>query len=618
MFKNISTKNKTLLFIFVILTLLMSSILFLIYNQQEHRINNTKEIYLNKIKSSYTNNINIHLKDFYIKKSKLFLTPDIVEAVYKKDRVGLSQLIQTDYEKFKKDDKYIRQLHFHLEDGTTLYRAHKPQSYGDNIANIRQMAAKAHKEQKIISGFDAGKNGLSYRIFIPIFKDKIYIGALELGVSATKLLDIVTYFNKIEALIHIKKSDLQKTAKDIVITNIAKKEIFNLLPKDFDFDGELKINFENKTLFVYQISMEDFEGKMIGEFLFLNDLTKEYNYFYTTLKQVIVIFFVLAILVLVVINYGFSNIIGKLDRSHKELQKTQRRVNEYVTLIDKNVITSSTDLKGNITYVSEAFCEISGFTKEQLVGQNHRIVRHPDMDKKLYNKMWKTIVKDQIWKGEIKNLKKDGSYYWVEASISPIFNDDGKKVGYTAIRQDITDRKNIELISITDALTDIFNRRHFNELFPEFIEKSKRDDELVCLAIMDVDHFKQYNDTYGHQKGDDVLKAIGKTLKESMQRDDEYCFRLGGEEFGVVFKSNDKKKANQFVNTIRESIENLRIEHTGNSASSFVTASFGLVSKKAIDIASDDIIYKEADDMLYMAKESGRNKVSSNMDKEND
>lgn len=127
-------------------------------------------------------------------------------------------------------------------------------------------------------------------------------------------------------------------------------------------------------------------------------------------------------------------------------------IQSFNKIFDENIITSSTDTKGNIQTVSKAFCKISGYKKEELVGKNHNIVRHPDMPKSLYEELWNTITKGQIWKGEIKNLKKDGSYYWVKAVIEPKFNKNGDITSYFAIREDITDRKRIYELSITDAL----------------------------------------------------------------------------------------------------------------------------------------------------------------------
>lgn len=295
-----------------------------------------------------------------------------------------------------------------------------------------------------------------------------------------------------------------------------------------------------------------------------------------------------------------------------QTKKLERSTLRYLELIDTYIITSSTDLNGKITEVSQAFCEISGYTKSELIGYSHNLVRHTDMPKELYKELWSTIKSGKVWRGEIKNKKKDGSHYWVTATISPRFDDNGEKIGYTAIRQDITYRKIMEEISITDGLTNIYNRRHFNDLFPKVINSAKRENELLSFILLDIDHFKQYNDNYGHQMGDDVLIQIANSIKTSLQRADDYCFRLGGEEFGIIFKADSKDKAIKLANKIRKNIENLQIKHSGNSASEFVTASLGIISKKAKDIYSDDELYKDVDDLLYKAKDSGRNKVVSN------
>lgn len=297
---------------------------------------------------------------------------------------------------------------------------------------------------------------------------------------------------------------------------------------------------------------------------------------------------------------------------NQSIRKINQKMEEYIKIVDENVLTSSTDLKGNIIYVSQAFCTVSGYTKEELLGKKHSIIRHPDMPDELFKDLWSTITSGKTWQGEIKNKKSDGGFYWVHATISPTYDYSGQKTGYTAIRHDISNKKIIEEISITDGLTSIFNRRHFNDLFPKYINSAKRKNELLCFVIMDVDHFKQYNDTYGHQMGDEVLKSIANVLKTTLKRADDYCFRLGGEEFGVLFKAQNKENALLYANEIREAIEALHIEHTGNSASAYVTASMGLFCNEVQSMDNEDEIFKTADDLLYKAKESGRNKVKMN------
>lgn len=173
--------------------------------------------------------------------------------------------------------------------------------------------------------------------------------------------------------------------------------------------------------------------------------------------------------------------------------------------------------------------------------------------------------------------------------------------------------KLIEKISITDGLTDIFNRRHFNETFPKIINSAKRKDELVCFLMLDIDHFKLYNDNYGHQAGDEVLVKFAKCLKENLKRADDMAFRLGGEEFGIVYNEDSKAKALEFANKLRQNIEDLHIPHEYNSASAYITVSMGLLCKKASEIKNMDEAFKQADDLLYEAKDTGRNRVSVNL-----
>ncbi len=169
--------------------------------------------------------------------------------------------------------------------------------------------------------------------------------------------------------------------------------------------------------------------------------------------------------------------------------------------------------------------------------------------------------------------------------------------------------KELEKISITDALTDIYNRRYFNEICPKLINSAKRKNTLITFLIIDIDYFKEYNDTYGHQSGDETLVKVAKAIKESLNRADDYCFRIGGEEFGVIFKADTKEEAFAFSNKIKENIENQKIEHSSSKISPYLTVSMGLICKNANDIDNFYEVYKQGDDLLYKAKELGRNRI---------
>lgn len=141
----------------------------------------------------------------------------------------------------------------------------------------------------------------------------------------------------------------------------------------------------------------------------------------------------------------------------KQVSKKTVELEMLIKAFDTHVIASKTDLKGNITYVSNAFCAISGSTREELLGKNHHVSRHPDNDPKVYEEMWKTITNGGIWQGRIKNRKKDGGYYWVDSVVQQDYDTNGNVIGYTSIRHDVTAQ--VELQELSSKLENIIHER---------------------------------------------------------------------------------------------------------------------------------------------------------------
>ena len=303
----------------------------------------------------------------------------------------------------------------------------------------------------------------------------------------------------------------------------------------------------------------------------------------------------------------FISLAQSLNITLEEKNETEQKLQDYLKIINKNIIISSTNKDGFITDVSEAFCNISGYSKEELIGKTHKVIRHPNTPDEFYKKLWEKLSNGQEWEGEIRNKNKKGDDYWVWAIIKPIFKNK-TIIGFTAIKTDITDKKYIEQLSLTDELTQLYNRRFFNTKIIEEINRAKRDNNHLSFMILDVDFFKQYNDTYGHQMGDIALEEVAKVLKARTNRASDFAFRLGGEEFGII-TALDKDKAVEFANLIKEEIENLKIENISSKVSPYLTISIGIVSKNSSEITNSSKLYKEADDNLYHAKNSGRNRV---------
>ncbi len=282
--------------------------------------------------------------------------------------------------------------------------------------------------------------------------------------------------------------------------------------------------------------------------------------------------------------------------------KQKQRLDTYVGTIDKYVLSSITDLSGIIVYASEAFCDISGYSKEKLIGSSHKIVRHPDMPSSVYKELWKTIKSGHSWRGEIKNKKKNGDYYWVFITVEPIFDHFGNQMGYQSIRFDITDKKRVEELSITDQLTRIYNRRKFDEILEYEFNQWRRHKKPFSLIMLDVDNFKHVNDLYGHPIGDEVLIQTANLLKSIIRKSDTLC-RWGGEEFVIICPFNDIENTKNLAEKIRENFKKIDFKFVGKK-----TISIGITVVNDNDEQVKEIISR-ADKALYMAKNSGKDCV---------
>ncbi|MCD6586127.1 MAG: GGDEF domain-containing protein [Desulfobacteraceae bacterium] len=167
----------------------------------------------------------------------------------------------------------------------------------------------------------------------------------------------------------------------------------------------------------------------------------------------------------------------------------------------------------------------------------------------------------------------------------------------------------IKKLTLRDGLTGLHNRQFFNQIFQREINRSRRDNKYLSLLMIDVDEFKNYNDKYGHEKGDEALISIGRLLMRLTTRGSDYVFRLGGEEFAVIFSGLDPEAACVFSEKIRSEIEHLGIEHIGNSTGIFMSASLGLAAILPSEDMNMDWYYHKADQGLYEAKQGGKNKV---------
>jgi diguanylate cyclase (GGDEF)-like protein/PAS domain S-box-containing protein len=284
----------------------------------------------------------------------------------------------------------------------------------------------------------------------------------------------------------------------------------------------------------------------------------------------------------------------------KALVKANLELKRFASILDKYVVSAKTKKDSTILEVSSAFEISSGYTNEELVGKPMNIIRHPGNNKALYKDMWKTILDKKEWSGEIKNKKKDGTEYWLEQNIVAILNDDGNIEAFFSVAEDITLKKELEVLSSIDKLTGILNRRKLDEFLEYEVEIARRHKSDLSLIIVDIDHFKDVNDTYGHQTGDMVLFEVTKMISHLVRKSDIFG-RFGGEEFLVICPQTSQEEAFNLAEKLRKEIGGYSFNKVGQK-----TISLGIAQFEE-NYSTQDLV-KKADIALYEAKNTGRDK----------
>lgn len=215
-----------------------------------------------------------------------------------------------------------------------------------------------------------------------------------------------------------------------------------------------------------------------------------------------------------------QNFTAVLKTYNASIKDVETKLDKSLNIVDKYTIMSRTDLQGIIIYASDAFCKISGYTKDELIGQPHSIVRHPDMSSAIFEDMWSTIQNGKTWNGEVKNRRKDGSFYWVHATIEPSYDESGNLIGYDAIRQDITSKK--EVMAQQDLIIEQSKSAAMGEMISMIAHQWRQPLQAVSILIQKLPITKMIEGEISDETLDQVVDDIGQQLEYMSKTIDDF------------------------------------------------------------------------------------------------
>ena len=547
---------------------------------------------------------------------------DVAQQFQAFDKQELNNSIKEIYNRLNKNVN-LTHMYFIKTDGSVLLRVHDYEKDSDIVK--RETFKKAKELQSLYYGLEFGlKKNYTLRVVKPWFVDGKLIGYLELGKEIDKVIDDISKYLKTYIYLAVKKeiySVSPKFVKENIKHKIATNDYYiayntftvlsqmeSILNNNINLED---IEFQNKDYFVSKTTLSDVSGKDLGYFIFLSDVSLEHSIMFHSAKLLAIVLFVVSSF-LVIGAYilikkregSINTLTSKLHEQKEELSHFNIKLQKLFDL-QKNIIITTDGKK--LQMANQAMYDFFGFDDIEDFRKHYncicdRFVNNDDffhLGKVPEGQNWIETIKD--FSGDkriVAMLDNNMESYAFSVSVSEVEKGDFI-VSFTDISNTIIEHKKLQLKVTHDKLTNALNREFFDNNINLIIEEVKP--HRLGVIICDIDHFKNVNDTYGHNRGDIILKEIVTSIKGSIRQED-YLIRWGGEEFIMLMKVDTPDALKKSVEHVRKQIEKQHFEEVGN-----ITASFG-----ATLYQDDEEILEcvaRADKALYMAKENGRNQV---------
>ncbi|MDD5717862.1 MAG: diguanylate cyclase [Sulfuricurvum sp.] len=542
---------------------------------------------------------------FYTARSHANLsTVGVLEAFRTANHDELYRLIAPRWKVMQQENPALAVMQFHNGDGTSLLRMHRPDVYGDRIAEQRPMIAHIHKYHKALYGFEEGRQGLAFRIVVPVMENGVYLGAVEFGLSASYITDKINRYTGYNSFFLVNQNNIGNLSSvdngikigDMIALNVSAP----LLPlvrmyQTVSMSEENLIIRSGGQSFVFKsILVADYDNHPIGKVMFVRMIPDFWSH---SLQMALMAGFIALVLIIVLgilISRLYDSIANKLSFQEMYNQTILDAIPSPIIVTDGHQIIAA-----NQTFLAYFdYDTIEHFKRE------HNCVceyfEKGDTDDYLL-----PMMNDQRWTEYINNhplidhkakITIDGKTTVFDVKLSLLrFKEESR---YVVI---FTDISSMQSISMTDPLTSIANRLHFTMVYEHAINVARREENPLSVIFFDIDHFKQVNDRYGHLIGDTVLKQIAHLAKQRLRKSDIIA-RWGGEEFIILLPDTTLVETVHIAEILRSVIANEELDTVG-----YMSCSFGVAQLNENESA--DEFLKRVDDLLYQAKHHGRNRV---------
>jgi len=547
-------------------------------------------------------------------------------------RGELYRLLYKDYELLQRLN--VRQFHFQTYDGKSLLRFHLPYKNGDNLMDVRKSVRIANTKFKTVVGFEGGRAYPGYRYVFPISYKNDHLGSVEFSVSfdgvEKKLKKILPFYA--HEIIFDKKIIYEKVFKqnrvffidskfssDYCIENFALSEVTKKIYDDIfvnklirlvkttpDFLEKLnkKDSFSipiidnNVGYIVTFLSIKNINKKYagyivsFGKFQDIVEIQKRYN-------SIIVIGFIVSIFIYFLIVILIIQV--------QKIKDEALKLNKFIDIQNSIVIlTDGVEFK----FANRKFFDFFGYKDLDDFLEKHYCICEHFMKNDHFFSLADVKEDESNWVESLLNLSgrkrivsmldKNLVSHAFTVSINK-YDEKNYIIDFGNISDTIREKLQLQEQATQDQLTKAYNRAYFYKNIDSLILSNNEQNKKTGIIFFDIDHFKNVNDTYGHQVGDDVLKTIVNIVKSNIRSSDK-LIRWGGEEFVIVLPVNEIDNVYKNAESLRIKIENYKFNEVGK-----LTCSFGIVLHS--DECSIDESIKKADDKLYEAKDSGRNRV---------